>query len=66
MTIEPMNFLTVSEIAAALRINPETVRRWLKARLLPGMRIGRRWRVKEEDLTAFYGRLVAKQRGKTK
>jgi len=42
--------LTVKEVADRLKLNPQTVRRWIRAGLLPASRVGRRqWRVKAED-----------------
>jgi len=53
--------LTVEEVAARLRVNPETVRRWLRSGRLAGYRpvtdqAG--WRVAKSDLE----RLLAQQR----
>jgi excisionase family DNA binding protein len=46
----PTEFLTVREVAERLKLNPQTVRRWIRAGLLPASRIGRRqWRVRVED-----------------
>jgi excisionase family DNA binding protein len=43
--------LTVREVAQRLKVNSQTVRRWIKAGLLPASRVGRRqWRVREEDV----------------
>jgi excisionase family DNA binding protein len=48
-----MDLLTVQESAALLRINVETVRRHIAAGLLPAVRIGRRVRIRREDLEAL-------------
>jgi excisionase family DNA binding protein len=47
--------LTVAEIAAELRVDPESVRRWLRDRKLAGINLGKRpgWRVRREDLDRF-------------
>jgi len=42
--------LTPSEIAERLNIHPNTVRDYLKAGILPAVKLGRVWRVEEEDL----------------
>jgi len=47
----PTEFLTVREVAERLKLNPQTVRRWIRAGLLPASRIGRRqWRVRAQDV----------------
>jgi excisionase family DNA binding protein len=48
--------LTVDEVAERLRANPETIRRWLRAGKLRGVRPGGTklgYRVTEADLQAF-------------
>ena len=45
--------LTVQEVASHLRVDEKTVRRWIKARELPAIRLGRQWRVREADLVRF-------------
>jgi excisionase family DNA binding protein len=48
-------FLTVAEVAQRLRVDQESVRRWLRTRQLPGVNLGRRagWRIRPADLDAF-------------
>ena len=44
--------LTVEEAAAYLRVTPATVYRLLRAGKLPGVRVGRQWRVRRTALDA--------------
>ena len=43
------SFLTVSEVAEALRLNPQTVRNWIDQGSLPALRVGRRVRIRRSD-----------------
>lgn len=45
--------LTVSEVAARLKVVEETVLRLLRAGDLRGFKVGAAWRVYESDLEAF-------------
>jgi excisionase family DNA binding protein len=48
--------LTVQEVAARLRLKPETVRRWLRTGRLLGISLGSDhagWRVRESALAEF-------------
>lgn len=48
-------WLTVKQVAEQLQVHPETVRDWLRAEKLKGIRISRRagWRIRPEDVQAF-------------
>jgi excisionase family DNA binding protein len=49
-------FLTVAEVAARLRVNPETVRRWLRHGRLRGFLMGgdrAGYRIAESELQRF-------------
>ena len=48
-------YLTVSEVAERLKVQPLTVRRWLNSGALTGIQLGDRagWRITEEDLRDF-------------
>ena len=48
-----MGLLTVSEVAQRLRLHEMTVRRHIRSGQLPAVRVGRRIRVREEDLAEF-------------
>jgi excisionase family DNA binding protein len=45
--------LTVSEVAAYLRVHPSTIYRLLKAHQLPAFRIGSDWRFNVEEINAW-------------
>ncbi|MEO0260575.1 MAG: helix-turn-helix domain-containing protein [candidate division WOR-3 bacterium] len=45
-------FLTVEEVAELLRVSTRTVQRLLKEGGLPGVRIGRQWRIPRAELLA--------------
>ena len=47
-------FLTVEEVAEALRVKRRTVMEWLKNKELRGFKLmGKSWRIRESDLSAF-------------
>jgi len=48
-----MRLLKPEEAAEILGVNPGTVRRWLREGKLKGVKVGRLWRITEEDLKAF-------------
>ncbi len=48
-----MRLLKPEEAAEILGVNLGTVRRWLREGKLKGVKVGRLWRITEEDLKAF-------------
>jgi excisionase family DNA binding protein len=48
-----MNLLTVDETAAMLRVNPVTIRRYIKSGRLPAVRVGRHVRIEKEAAEAL-------------
>ena len=49
-------YLTVSEVAHALKIWPETVRAWIHQGKLGGVKLpGGDWRIRREDLDEMLG-----------
>jgi excisionase family DNA binding protein len=50
---EPMQFLTIAELAKHLNVCERTVRRWTKSGALPTHRIGNIVRVSDADFAAF-------------
>ena len=47
-----MDVMTVREVAEELKVRRDTVRRMLAAGQLPGVKIGRDWRVPRDELSA--------------
>jgi excisionase family DNA binding protein len=47
------SFLTVGETAALIRAHAVTVRDWIRAGVLPGIRVGNRWMVDPGDLARW-------------
>src|SRR5437764_8985964 len=43
-------WLTVPQVSAQLRINPATVRIWIKSGRLAAVRVGREWRVRQSEV----------------
>lgn len=52
--------LTVDQVAKYLVVDSNTVYRWCRSGKLPGMKIGREWRVEQRDLESF---LVGRKSG---
>ena len=48
-------FLAPEELASALRVHPETVRRWLREGQVRGQKAGRLWRVPWEEGARLLG-----------
>ena len=47
------SLLTIAEAAERLRVNPKTLRRWIAGGDLAAYRVGRQWRITEDQLTQF-------------
>ncbi|WP_018085181.1 MEDS domain-containing protein [Desulfurispora thermophila] len=43
---------TVEEVAEILKTTPNTIYRWLRAGKLPGIKLGKEWRIKKETLSS--------------
>lgn len=48
-----MGLITVEEMARRLNITPRAAREWLKKGIIPGIKLGRIWRIDEKDLEEF-------------
>jgi excisionase family DNA binding protein len=49
----PVRMLTPEQVADALQVTRDAVRRWLRSGRLKGIFIGRIWRIHPDDLEAF-------------
>ena len=54
----PEKLLRPEEVAEMLQVSRRTVVRWLKEGRLKGVRAGRLWRVRKEDLETFLGTTI--------
>ena len=64
--MEGEELMTVPEVATMLRLNEQTVRKWLREERLSGIYLGSRtagWRVRRADVAAF---LAARHRGESR
>jgi excisionase family DNA binding protein len=50
---EQNEWLSVEEIAQTLKMDPETVRNWIRHKQLKAYRFGRDYRIRSEDFAAF-------------
>lgn len=48
-----MEFYTVDELAKLLKLHPETIRRYLKKGKIEASKMGKRYRISDEDLKRF-------------
>lgn len=59
-----MKLMTLDEAAEYLLLNPETLRRMVKAGKAPGRKVGRRWIFRKIDLYKFVGSQIQAQEEK--
>jgi excisionase family DNA binding protein len=55
--------LTPEEVAARLKVKPRTVQEWLRSGRLAGLKLGKLWRIRENDLETFLGAHVTSGAG---
>jgi len=51
--VEDERFYSIEEVAKILNVSDGAVRKWLKARALKGIKLGRIWRIRESDFDKF-------------
>jgi excisionase family DNA binding protein len=52
-SIPENELLTVTEVAAYLRVTPVTVWRWCQRGIIPAFQVGRVWRIRQVDLLSL-------------
>lgn len=50
---ESDKFLTVEDAAKELKVDTQTIRKWIRDGELPAISVGRQYRIKREDFDAF-------------
>lgn len=51
-----MAILTVTDVAERLQLDPETIRRYINRGDIVAYKIGKEWRIEEDDLMEFIRR----------
>ena len=51
-----MSMYTVYEVAETLKLDAETIRRYINSKKIRAYKIGKEWRIKESDLLEFIER----------
>jgi excisionase family DNA binding protein len=51
--MQPDEWLTVEEVAKHLKMDEETVRKWIRRRQLKAYKFGRDYRIRREDFETF-------------
>lgn len=51
-----MNIYTVIEVAEILKLDIETIRRYIYAKKIKAYKVGKEWRIEEDDLMEFIRR----------
>jgi excisionase family DNA binding protein len=53
--------LTPEQVSERLQLSEITILHWLRGKKLPGVKLGKRWRVRESDLRHFIAALSTGQ-----
>lgn len=48
-----IKFYTIKDVAIVFRVSEKTIRRWIENGELRAHRLGRQWRIADDDLRAF-------------
>jgi excisionase family DNA binding protein len=51
--------LTVPQVAEVFQVTAQTIRNWIDQGLLPAVRVGRAYRIRQDDVTKLMDRAVA-------
>lgn len=50
---QELDLLTTAQVAKIFQVSSETIRDWINAGKLPGVKVGGTWRVRRSDLVEF-------------
>jgi len=56
-----MKFYTVPELAKLLKVDPETIRRYLQRGILQGYKVGKDWRIEEVAVKEYLEKVSNKK-----
>jgi excisionase family DNA binding protein len=51
-----MQLYTIKQVTKQTGMSPNTVRKYIKSGLLHGIKIGRKWKIDQDDLALFVAR----------
>jgi excisionase family DNA binding protein len=60
-----VDVLTIEEAAEELKVQPKTVREWLRTGRLEGIKAGRLWRIRREEWERFLAESTTKRKNLT-
>ena len=49
-----MNYMTVEEVSKRMQVTKTTVQRWIRNQKLKAVKIGKSWRITEQELKRFF------------
>ena len=64
MNNEKPDIMTAKEVAEYLRLGLMTVYNLANAGVIPGIKLGRRWRFKRKDIEKLFGQKLTRPRGR--
>ena len=60
--MDPNTLMTTDEVADYLHVHPQVVSKWAKEGRIPAAKIGKYWRIRWQDLQAWYDAQLPAQR----
>lgn len=50
----PTDFMTLEEVAAYLKVKPQTIYTWAQEKRIPGAKLGKEWRFKKSVIDEWF------------
>lgn len=50
----PTDFMTLEEVAAYLKVKPQTIYTWAQEKRIPGAKLGKEWRFKKSIIDEWF------------